>query len=137
MLEHDTVWNMLADRKLNGSNHRRQPAMRIDVIGVSRLFDPPWIDARQFFTSDNRLGKRPLLIGIEHDHYVGAGQVTKELTAMSVSFERAPHFELERPEALTKTPLHIFANPGIVVVIPANAGIVARISARDHIVPTL
>lgn len=133
ILEHDAVRNMFAYGERNRSYESSKSAMRIDVIGVRRFLDPPRIDARKLLAGDNRFWKRPLLVGIEHDHCVGSNQFTKELSAVPVSIERATDFELESVEALIEAPLYTLANSGIVIVIPADTGVVARISAGEHI----
>src|SRR5580692_7010520 len=57
ILEHNAIGNVLSDRDRNWSYDFRESAMRIDIVGMRRLFDPKGVNACQFFAGDNRLWK--------------------------------------------------------------------------------
>ena len=132
VLEDDAVGNMLAQRKREGSDGGGELPMRVNVVGMGRLFDPVRVDAAELAAGNDGGRQRPLLVCVEHDGGGGADETPQSLGALHIALERSTYFELERAEALIEAALHIFANLLVVVVIPADTGVVPRIAAIEH-----
>ena len=76
VFEDNRIWHMLAGCYFDRSDGVGDGLVREYIIRVGRLFDPEWVNVLQGLAHLERLGQRPLLVGVEHDR----GLVTHRLT---------------------------------------------------------
>src|SRR5271170_5273165 len=95
---------------------------------MRRLFDPIRVHAGKLFASNDSVWQRPLLIRIEHDCGSLTGDASQTLRPFQITLKRTANLQFEGAESLVETTPYIVTNLIIVIVIPADAGVIAGIT---------
>jgi hypothetical protein len=123
VFEVDAVGHMLPQGNANRGDRARQPAVGLDIVRVSRLFNPVRIELGDLLTISQQVGRTRNIAKIEDDLYYRA--LTSGFTAVSWNREIV---DRRRPRQLTGAPLCCFFSEAFMV-----AGVLAQRHRNRHL----
>lgn len=132
VFENNTVGHVLAEGEFHRRNGIGQGLVAHDVVGMGGLLDPEGIDFPESGADIESLGQGPLLVGIDHDAGVIAGDLADDVSAAQIAVGvLGADFEFHRREAGIDGAFAVFAHLLVAVVEPADGGVVAGITAGE------